>query len=884
MPRSFRLPFRSRDRIAADVNEEIDFHLAVVANRLQQQGWSRPDAEAEARRRFGDVDYTKDYCRAEDLRREGERNRMTFIDEVGQDLRYAVRALRSAPGFSLIALATLALGIGANTAIFSVVRAVLLEPLPFTAADRIVRVWNSNPTGDIPQGPWSEPDFLDVRAGTQLAETVGGFFFAEGNSGLNLTGSGAPERVSAALVTPGFFETLRPRPLIGRVLRPEEHELGRNRNAVLGYGLWQRRFGGDASIVGKSITLNGEPFSVVGVMPPEFTYPAPQSLDVWIPLSFFGPESIGRVRAARFLSMIVRLKPGVTPQQFRNEAAGIAARLAQTYSENSGWTGANVRTIRESIVGDVKRPLVVLVAAVAMVLLITCVNIASLLLARASARQRELAVRAALGAGRGRIMRQLLTESLTLALLGGAVGVGLAYLAVRSLVAAGGAQMPGGGDVRVDALVLAFTVGVSIIAGLLFGSVPSARAAGPVLEQSLRAGTRGSVGVQGQRLRSTLVVVEVALAVVLVAGAGLATKSFSRLVSVDPGFRPQNALVVKVSVPTSDSTPAARDAYYEGVLNAIRALPGVVAAGSVRDLPTRGNGEMVRADAIGLPVSRPDEAPNVQFHHISGDFFKAMGIPLRAGREFQSTDRRGAPFVVIVNEELVKRYWPGENVVGKTLRAGDTQIPIIGVVGNIRQRGLSEPYEPVVYLHALQNMRVSMSIVVRTIGDPLRMANAVRNAIWSVDRNQPIAEVTTLENLLGRAVARPRLMAWLLGMFGVIGLLLGALGIYGLLAYAVTQRRQEIGVRVALGAPPQSVLRLVVGQGMLLAIAGVLIGTFGARLLTRQMQSVLFGIMPNDLATFVQVIAVLLGAALLASWLPARKALAIDPVTALRYD
>jgi len=884
MPRSFRLPFRSRDRIAADVDEEIEFHLAVVAARLQQQGWNRPDAEAEARRRFGDVDSTKDYCRAEDLRREGERNRMTFIDEVGQDLRYAVRALRSSPGFSLIALATLALGIGANTAIFSVVRAVLLEPLPFTAADRIVRVWDANPTGDIPQGPWSEPDFLDVRAGTRLAENVGGYFFAEGNSGLDLTGSGAPERVSAALVTPGFFETLRPRPLLGRVLTAEEHEVGRNRYAVLGYGLWQRRFGGDASIVGKSITLNGEPFAVVGVMPPEFMYPASQSLDVWIPLSFFGPEAIGRVRAARFLSMIVRLKPGVTPQQFRNEAAGMAARLAQTYPANSGWTSADVRTIRESIVGDVQRPLIVLVAAVAMVLLITCVNIASLLLARASARQRELAVRAALGAGRGRIIRQLLTESLTLALVGGALGVGLAYLAVRSLVASGGAQLPAAGDVRVDVFVLAFTVGVSVIAGLLFGAVPAVRAAGPVLEQSLRAGTRGSAGAQGQGLRSGLVVVEVALAVVLVAGAGLATKSFSRLVSVNPGFRPKNALVVKVSVPTSDSTPDGRDAYYEGVLNAIRALPGVVAAGSIRDLPTRGNGEMVRADRIGLPVSRPDEAPNVQLHHISTDFFKAMGIPLRAGREFRSTDRRRAPFVVIVNEELVKRYWPGQNAVGKMLRAGDTQIPIIGVVGNIRQRGLSEPYEPVVYLHALQNMRVSMSIVVRTVGDPLRMANAVRNAIWSLDRNQPIAEVTTLEGLLGRAVARPRLMAWLLGMFGIIGLLLGALGIYGLLAYAVTQRRQEIGVRVALGAPPQSVLRLVVGQGMLLAIAGVLIGTFGARLLTRQMQSVLFGITPNDVATFVQVIGVLLASALLASWLPARKALAIDPVTALRYD
>jgi predicted permease len=884
MPRSFRLPFRSRNRIASDIDEELEFHLLAVAARLREQGWTAPDAETEARRRFGDVEFTRSYCRAEDQRREGEQRRMTILDELRQDLRYALRALNSSPGFSLSALATLALGIGANTAIFSVVRSVLLEPLPFTASDRLVRVWHVNPSSGIDKGAWSEPDFLDVRAGSRLAESIGGYFFAEGLSGLDLTGAGAPERLSAALVTPGFFETLRPRPLLGRVLAAEEHEVGRNRAVVLGHGLWQRRFSGDRRIVGKTITLNGEPFNVVGVMRAEFTYPAPQSIDAWIPVSYFGPNAIGRVRAAHFLSMIARLGPGVTPEQFRTEAAGIAARLSRTYSENAGWDNATVRTIRESIVGEVKRPLMVLVAAVAMVLLITCVNIASLLLARASARQRELAVRAALGAGRGRIIRQLLTESLTLALLGGVLGTALAWAAVRALVASGGAQLPGAGDLRIDGVVLAFTIGVSVFAGLLFGAMPALRAAGPVLEGSLRAGARGSVGAHGQRLRGALVIAEVALAVILVSGAGLATKSFARLLSVNPGFRPENALVVRIGVPQRDSTRERMAAYYEGVLQAVRSVPGVVSAASIRDLPTRGNGEMVAADRIGLPVTKSTEAPTVQFHHISTDFFKTMGIPLRAGREFQSTDRAGAPFVIIVNDELVKRFFPGQNVVGRTLGSGNSAIPIIGVVGSVRQRGLSEPYEPTVYLHALQNMRVSMSIVVRTTGEPLGVANGVRNAIWSLGRDQPIAEVTTLENILGRAVARPRLLAWLLGVFGIIGLLLGALGIYGLLAFAVTQRRQEIGVRVALGAPPRSVLRLVVGQGMALAIAGVIIGTFGAQLLTRQMQAVLFGIAPSDVVTFVQVIAVLLGAALLASWLPARKALAIDPVTALWYD
>jgi len=885
MPRSFRLPFRSRARIASEIDEELAFHLKTLAARLEREGWPAHEADAEARRRFGDLEFTKYYCRTEDLRREGEKRRMTVADELKQDLRYALRGLRASPGFAIVALATLALGIGANTAIFSVVRGVLLDPLPFTAPDRLVRVWNANPTDRIEKGPYSEPDFLDLRAASRLTESMGGFFFVEAQSGVDLTGTGAPERLSAALVTPGFFETLRPHPLLGRVLVEEEHRPGTSRSVVIGYGLWQRRFGGDARILNKTITLSGEPYTVVGIMRPEFTYPASQALDAWIPLSYFGPDYIGRVRGARFLSVLARLKPGVTPEQLRTEAAGIASRLAHTYPDNPSWDNATVQPIRDSIVGEVRRPLIVLVAAVALVLLITCVNIASLLLARASARQREIAVRAALGAGRGRIIRQLFTESVTLALAGGALGTALAYVAVRALVASGGAQLPGAGDLRIDGVVLAFTFAVSLLSGILFGALPAVRANGPVLEQALRAGSRGSVGAQGQRARSVLVVVEVALAVVLVIGASLATKSFARLLSVKPGFDPTHALVARVTVPNPPGAAPERMAdYYTGVLDAVRRVPGVTAAGSVRDLPTRGNGESLRADQFALPGAVPGKGEPVQLHHISTDYFKAMGVPLQAGREFRSTDRAGAPRVLIVNQELARRHWPNESAVGKVLRVGKTEVEIIGVVGNMRQRGLSEPVEPAIYIHALQNMRSGMSIVIRTSGDPLQVTRAVRDAIWSVDRNVPISEMTTLEHITGSAVARPRLLAWLLGIFGAIGLLLGALGIYGLLAFAVTQRRQEIGVRVALGAPARSVLRLVVGQGMLLAAAGVIIGTVGARLLTRQMQAVLFDIAPSDPSTFVQVIAVLLATALLASWLPARRALGIDPVTALRYE
>ena len=388
MSRSFRLPFRSRARIASEVDEELAFHLNALAERLEREGWPAFEADAEARRRFGDLEFTKHYCRTEDVRREGEKRRMTAADELKQDLRYALRWLRASPGFAVVALTTLALGIGANTAIFSVVRGVLLDPLPFAAPDRIVRVWNANPTDRIEQGPYSEPDFLDLRATSKLAESIGGFFFVEQQSGVDLTGSGTPERLSAALVTPGFFETLRPRPLLGRVLVEEEHRTGSGRSVVIGYGLWQRRFGGDARILNRTITLSGEPYTVVGIMRPEFTYPASQALDAWIPLSYFGPDYIGRARGARFLSMLARLKPGVTPEQFRTEAAGIAARLAHTYPDNPSWDHATVQPIRDSIVGEVRRPLIVLVAAVALVLLITCVNIACLMLARASARQR----------------------------------------------------------------------------------------------------------------------------------------------------------------------------------------------------------------------------------------------------------------------------------------------------------------------------------------------------------------------------------------------------------------------------------------------------------------------------------------------------------------
>ena len=772
-----------------------------------------------------------------------------MLDDIRQDLRYGVRSLWRTPGFTAAALVTLALGIGANAAIFSVVRAVLLEPLPFRDPGAIVRIYHASPSNGIAQGAVSEPDFLDWRAASRTAQSMGGIgmprVFRASISRAPATRSDSRRRWSPTVSSRPSARTRSSayahRRRSGRRAQSRRRIQPRPVDAPIRRG---------SLILGRAVTLNGQPFQVVGVMPPGFTYPAEQSLDAWIPLSFFGPDDIGRSRGAHFLAVIARLKPGATESQIRAELSGVAERLSHDYADNAGWTSVTTAPIAETIVGEVRRPLIVLMVAVGMLLLIACVNIAGLVLARSSGRQTELAVRAALGAGRGRIARQLMTESLMLALLGGVLGSALALAAVQAFDAWGATELPGPGTVRLDSVVLAFCAGVSVLAGLAFGLFPAVKASRQP-EASLRAGSRGAVGGTGQRVRSALVVAEVGLAVILVLGAALTAKSFARLIAVEPGFRVSDALVVTTSVPSRER--------YVAVLDAIRAVPGVEVAGATRDLPLQATGELWRPDIAGraTPIGG---SPTVQGHHVSVDYFKAMGIPLKAGRTFTMADREDAPPVAMVNEEFARRNWPGEDAVRKRLRFGDTEVPVIGVVGNVRQGGLAEPVEPAVYLHALQQFRSRMTIVVRTSGEPLRYADTVRRAIWAQASDQTITDVTTLDAVTGRAVARPRALAWLLGGFGLIGLVLGGVGIFGVLAYAVTQRRREIGVRLALGASPRAVLQLVLGQGLLLTAAGIAIGLVGAALLTRFMASVLFGIEPSDPWTFAQVIAVLLAA------------------------
>ena len=881
--REFRFPWRNRRQVAEDVDAELAFHLARRAEELVAAGLSADDARREAARRFGDLEYTTRYCRDEDVRRERESHHMVKLEALRQDLVYALRALRSAPGFAVVALLTLALGIGANTAIFSVVRGVLLRPLPFPDADRVVRIWHASAADNDYRSPLSEPDFKDWSAAASRFTSLAGYWYAPGGSGADLTGVGTPERLEGAFVTPEFFPTLRAAALVGRTIRPDEAVQGNDLYMVISYGLWQRRFGGDPVVVGRPLTINGVPRTVLGVMPPDFTYPADR-IDFWIPLSTIPATAIGRGRVSRFLDVIGRLKPGVTVAQGRDELAAIARRIAAREPADKNFTGVTVVPVREAILGPVERPLLLLLGAVAFVLLITCVNIAGLLLARATSRERELAVRSALGAGRGRIVRQLLTESLVLAFLGGTLGVGLAYLGVHALGAIGAAELPRASEIRIDATVLLYALGVSMAAGLLSGVLPALRAASRNLQGMLRAGARGSVGA-GHRLRGALVIGEVALAAILAVGAGLATRSFAHLLNVDPGFRPEHLLTVKLSIPSSYFDADRAQAYYQEILARVGAVPGVRAVGSAKYLPLRGTGEpwpsLIVPGTVGGPGDREIRLPVL---HVSAGYFHAMGIPVRAGRTFTTADDGKHPVVLVVNQEFVRRYWPAGWDAGRVLRAGDTPIQIIGVVGNVRQRSLTEPAEPMGYIHYLQNMRSGMNLAIRTAGDPLYYVNAVRQAIWSVDPRQTITSIEPMSAVLGDTVARPRLLTSLLLLFGAMGLALGALGLYGVLSYTVSQRRQEIGVRVALGATPGSVLALVVRQGMTPALVGVVAGIAGALLLTRLMAAVLYQVRTTDPATFAAVVLVLLGTALLASWLPARRALRIDPVQALRYE
>ena len=808
------------------------------------------------------------------------------IKGIGSDVRFALRTLGKNPVFAAVAILTLALGIGANTAIFSVVNGVLLKPLPFPEPQRLLSVWQvETGTGKADRGPVSAVNLDDWRARRGSIADIGGYFYSEGMSGTDLTGIGEPQRISAAFVTPGFWNTLAVAPQLGRVPRDDEMVRGANdRLVVLSHSFWQRAFGGASSVIGRRVQLGGQSFEIVGVMPETFRFPAP-AVQMYIPYSTIPDDAIPRLRGVRILQVVARMKPGITVGQADAEMNAITRGLAQEYPEDRNLAAAAVTPLRDAMVGNVRSSLLVLLGAVGFVLLIAAVNLASLLLARASARERELAIRVALGAGRGRLIRQLCTESLVLALFGGAVGLIIAVLGEQLLVHLASGQLPRAENVTLDYRVLAFTAVISIVTGIAFGLVPAVRASSPELQQSLRAGTRGSTAASG-RLRSALVIAEVALAVVLAIGAGLMTRSFTKLLQVDLGFVPDHRVAVNFSVSTArHQSSAEMRQVYRDILEKVRTVPGVIAAGAIRDLPFRGDGETVPFQPPGTVPGTNGQLPTATLMFTSDGFFKAMGIPLLGGRDLSPQDRQGAPIALVINEALAKKYFPGTSAVGQTLTFGDTiHLRIVGVVGDVHQTAVDESPGPRIYASAYQIFRVKTNLVVRTQADPATMIKRIEDAIRSVDPQQTFTAAFTLDDLVGEAVARPRLLTVLLGLFGAMGLILGALGIYGVLSYFVTQRTREIGVRVALGARTRDVLAMFVGRGLRLAAIGVAVGLVAALLLTRLMRGVLYGVAPTDPATFAGVGLGLLAIAGLASWLPARRAARVDPLVALRAE
>jgi predicted permease len=881
----FRLPWRTARSIGDDVDDELRFHIAMRAEELQSHGLAPDAALAEATRQFGDLEDARRYLRRMDRGTEAARRRRDYMGELKHDIGYALRKLRSAPSFTITALLSLALGSGANTAIFSVVHGVLMKPLPFPHPEQLVRIWSDNRDAGLTHSAVSPVDLDDWRAQRSAFTDMGGYWYVEGGSGIDMTGEGEPQRLSTAFVEPGFFPALGVRPEIGRLPREDEmHRGGPDKVVVLSHAFWRSRFAGSRSVVGSTLTLDGAPYEILGVMPRDFRYPGDR-VDVYIPYSTIPDDGIPRTRDNRVLQVVARLKPGVDIARGRAEVAALARRLSEQYPENRAWTSATMEPLRDVIVGKARTGLLVLLGAVAFVLLLACANLASLLLARATTRERELAVRSALGAGRGRLVRQLITESMVLALGGGALGVLLAIGATRALVMLGSAQLPRAAEIGLDPAVLLFALALSMLTGLIFGLVPALRATSTDLQTALREGGRGSSSARGHRLRAGLVVGEVAVAVILVVGAGLMTRSFLQLLHVDLGFRPDHVLVVNYSIGDAhQGTRGQFRGYYSEVLDRVRAVPGVVAAGATKAIPFRGSGERVDFVPEGMVLASGQEAPTVPLIHVSDGYFHAIGARVIAGREFERSDDDHAPLRFVVNEAFAKKYFPDRPAVGRTLTSGTDQIPIIGVVGDIRQESVEEPAQPTVYIHTLQNLRSQANLVVRTRGEPLVMARAIEDAIWSVDRDQTITSVFTLSSAVGEAVARPRLLTTLLALFGVLGALIGGIGLYGGLAYFVTQRRSEIGVRVALGADSASVLRMVVRRGLWLAGVGLIVGLAGAAMLTRFMRSVLYGVGTTDPATFVGVAAVLLGVAFLASWIPARRAARVDPLIAMRAE
>ncbi|HVH85868.1 MAG TPA: ABC transporter permease [Terriglobales bacterium] len=806
-----------------------------------------------------------------------------------QDLRYSLRNLLKSPGFTAVALVTLALGIGANTAIFSVVNAVLLRALPYADPDRLVVVLHEGHSGN------SSANFLDWRRDNQVFENMGA---AEGWTP-NLTGVDKPEAVSGLHVTSDIFPVLGVRPILGRTLTPDEDQPGHDHEVVLSYGVWQRRFGGSKDVLGRTVEFNGEAYAIIGVMPAGFRFAFPSwatRADVWGPLPLNASDRV--INSKRIFA---RMKPGVSLNQARAEMATITARLEKQFPGTN--KDVVVSPLKEQVIGDLRPALLVLLGAVGFVLLIACANIAHMLLARASAREREIAVRTALGASRRRILRQFLTESALLALIGGCVGVLMATWGLRVLLAWAPEDITKFGSIAVDGHVLTFALVISLITGIAFGLAPALQGSALNVIESLKEGCRGSgSGRHSRRIRSLLVASEFALALVLLAGAGLMIRTFIALASIDPGFNPHHLLTMIVSVAGANDTAAKdRTTFYQRALERIQGLPGVISASAINHLPLAGDDWNLPFFIEGRPIPKRGEELGGVYRVVLPGYFRTMNIPLLRGRDFADHDTQNAPEVVIISEFMAQRHWPGEDAIGKRISIGlevngtpsQTWRTIIGITPTVVRRQWSAPAEEEYYLPYLQNpvYRTSssphyeyMSLVVRTAGDAAAQAPAIQNAIRSENKTVTLSEVQTMEEVVAEANAQPRFYLYLIAAFAAVALVLAAVGIYGVMSHSVSRRMHEMAVRMALGAQQSEVRRLIVGESMLPAVVGATIGLLGALVLTPMMKTLLYGVRANDPVTFVTVAIVLGAVALLASYIPARRATKVDPIVALRYE
>ena len=805
------------------------------------------------------------------------------MDTLRQDIRYALRRLLKSPGFTIVAVVTLALGIGANTAIFSVVNGIILKPLPFPESDRLVGIYHVSEGSRVTM---SGPNFTDVRKQSQTLSDAAAI--ARGR--VVLTGSGDPVRLDAADVSASFFDILRIRPALGRTFRPDENETGKTNVAVLSHAIWQQRFGADDQVIGKRITLNGRQVEVIGVMPKGFAYPADRVL--WTPIEHT-KEFLLTQRSNWYINGIGRVKPDVAMSQATAEVQTIGRQLATQYPDHNEGVGMTAISLHEATVANIRTSVWILLGAVGFVLLIACVNVANLLLARAAARESEMAVRTALGAGRTRLVRQLLTESIILSVVGGACGLLLAVWGVELLVSLEPQGVPRLGEVRVDGMVMAFTTALAIFTGIIFGLVPAFQATRAAVSDSLKEAGRGAVTSRGgARVRGALVVAEMALAVTLLAGAGLLIRSFATLAAVDPGFDVENALTFELSLSGERYAQEPQQVtFFEDLMPRLRAIPGVQKAGASVFLPLSGSSIVLSFVVAGRPPIPPSQQPTIHVKVATAEYFDTIGIPLKRGRSFTADDRPGATPVLVITETAARQFFPNEDPIGKRLtlgwgRSGGRRAggEIVGIIGDIKDSGLAEADTPQAYLPYRQWPVSAMSVVLKTAVRPASVGDAVRREVHALDPNLPVTNVRTLEQIVSRSISQPKFYMTLLSVFGAVALVLAGIGIFGVLSYAVAQRTREIGIRMALGAQAGTVLRLIIRQAMILAGAGIALGIVAAFFLSETLTTLLFNTSPTDWVTYTSVAAVLVGVALAASFVPARRATKVDPIVALRAE